>query len=140
MNMENKKGIIDMIYELKKKCSKIDYQLMCELNLSQSELQFFLALGSCKSISSNELSKHMELSASRISRVVDKLVNNGYLIRDIDPNDRRAITLQLTGKGIEIKETITTKRSECESRVLEALSGEDINDFRNLIKQIVVKL
>jgi len=138
--MENKISVIDMIYELKKKCSQIDNQLMNELNLSQSELQFFLALGSCKSISSNELSTHMELSASRISRVVDKLVNNGYLNREIDAKDRRAIILELTSKGEETKETITKKRSECEARVLDALSGKDINDFRSLVKQIIVKL
>jgi DNA-binding MarR family transcriptional regulator len=138
--MENKIGVIDMIYELKKKCSKIDNQLMRELDLSQSELQFFLALGNCKSISSNELSKHMELSASRISRVVDKLVINGYLNRDIDSKDRRAITLALTSKGLETKDIITNKRKECETRVLDSLSGEDAASFRKLVKQIIVKL
>jgi DNA-binding MarR family transcriptional regulator len=138
--MENKIGVIDMIYELKKKCSKIDNQLMCELNLSQSELQFFLALGNCKSICSNELSKHMELSASRISRVVDKLVINGYLNRDIDSKDRRAITLALTSKGLETKDIITNKRKECETKVLDSLSGEDAANFRKLVKQIIVKI
>lgn len=129
-----------MIYELKKKCSKIDEKLINELNLSRSELQFFLALGNCKSINSNELSKHMELSASRISRVVDKLVNNGYLTRDIDSKDRRAIILALTKKGVDTKEIITKKRRECEAKVLEALSGEEVDNFRSLVKQIIVNL
>ena len=90
--MGTSSGIMGIIYELKKKCSQVDQKLMDELKISQSELQFFSALDNCQGISSPELAKNMALSLSRISRVVDKLVINGYLDRKTDDLARRTTT------------------------------------------------
>jgi MarR family transcriptional regulator, organic hydroperoxide resistance regulator len=133
-------GILSMVYEMKKKCARIDQQLMEELKLSQSELLFFSALNNCQGISSPELAKNMGLSFSRISRVVDKLVVNGYLDRNTDSKDRRAITLCLTPKGKMIRNKIDEVRNDCESRLIGAISSAEIEQFREIISKIVKNL
>ena len=40
--MKTSLGIMNMVYEMKKKCLQADQQLMEDLNISQSELLFFL--------------------------------------------------------------------------------------------------
>jgi DNA-binding MarR family transcriptional regulator len=130
-------GIMGIIYQMKKKCAHIDQKLMDEMNLTQSELLFFSSLNECKGISSNELSRVMGLSPSRVSRVVDKLVLCGYLDRTIDANDRRAITLCLTVKGKEIKHKIDKERQKCEKQVLKVLPNEEIEKFREIIDKII---
>jgi DNA-binding MarR family transcriptional regulator len=116
--MEATPGILAMVFEMKKKCAQVDQQLMDELNLSQSELLFFSALDNCQGLRSPELARNMGLSPSRVSRVIDKLVVNGYLDRNTDASDRRAITLCLTSKGKSIRNKIGKVRDECESRLL----------------------
>ena len=135
--METTPGILSMVYEMKKKCANIDQQLMEELNISQSELLFFSSLDNCQGLSSPELAKNMGLSLSRISRVVDKLVVNGYLDRSADTTDRRAITLCLTAKGKVIRSKIDEVRNECEARLLEAIPSEEIERLRDIISKIV---
>jgi len=135
--METTPGILSMVYEMKKKCANIDQQLMDELNISQSELLFFSSLDNCQGLSSPELAKNMGLSLSRISRVVDKLVVNGYLDRNADTTDRRAITLCLTAKGKVIRSKIDEVRNECEARLLEAIPSEEIERLRDIISKIV---
>lgn len=135
--MESTKGILSMVYEMKKKCAEVDQQLMEDLNISQSELLFFSALDNCQGISSPELSRSMGLSLSRISRVVDKLVVNGYLDRNTDSADRRAITLCLTPKGKTVRNKIDDVRNECEARLLEAIPSDEIVKFREIISKIV---
>ncbi len=135
--MEISSGIMGIVYEMKKKCAYIDQQLMDELNLSQSELLFFSSLDSCKLINSNELAKNMGLSASRVSRVVDKLVVGGYLDRDIDSSDRRAITLCLTTKGKEIKAMIDRERTQCEEKLLKVIPNEELEKLRQIIGKII---
>jgi DNA-binding MarR family transcriptional regulator len=135
--METTSGIMSMVYEMKKKCANIDQQLMDDLNISQSELLFFSSLDSCQGLSSPELAKNMGLSLSRISRVVDKLVVNGYLDRNADTTDRRAITLCLTAKGKVVRNKIDEVRSECEARLLETISTEEAERFRDVISKIV---
>lgn len=129
-----------MIYELKKKCSQSDQRLMRDLKISQSELLFFSALDNCQGISSPELAKNMGLSLSRISRIVDKLVINGYLDRNADTTDRRAIKLCLTPKGKSIRNKIDKSRNECEERLLEIIPSEDITRFEQIFSQIVLNM
>jgi DNA-binding MarR family transcriptional regulator len=80
------------------------------------------------------------LSLLRINRVVDKLVVNGYLDRNTDIADRRAITLCLTAKGKVIRSKIDAVRNECESRLLEAIPSEEIERLRDVISKIVKKM
>ena len=138
--METTSGILSMIYEMKKQCAKVDQLLMDDLNISQSELLFFSALDTCKGLNSPELAKNMGLSASRVSRVVDKLVVNGYLDRNTDVSDRRAITLCLTPKGKVIRSKIDKVRNECEARLLGSIPSEEVEQFREIISKIVLNM
>ncbi len=138
--MGTSSGIMGIIYELKKKCSQVDQKLMDELKISQSELQFFSALDNCQGISSPELAKNMALSLSRISRVVDKLVINGYLDRKTDDLDRRAIRLCLTPKGKAIRSKIDKVRNECEERLLDIIPSAEVEHFEKLFSQMVSKM
>lgn len=135
--MEIASGIMGIVYEMKKKCAHVDQRLMDELNLSQSEFLFFSSLDSCQVISSNELSRSMGLSASRVSRVVDKLVINGFLDRNTDSSDRRAITLCLTQKGKEIKSMIDRERLKCEEQLLQVIPSEEVEKLREIIGKII---
>lgn len=135
--MEAGKGIMGLVYEMRKKCVAIDNQLMAKLNLSQSELLFFSSLDQCTGISSPELARNMGLSPSRISRVIEKLVVDGYLDRDVDKSDRRAITLCLTDRGRMIQSEITKGRQECEARLLNAVPEPDIEKFREIIGRMI---
>ncbi len=138
--MENKSEILSLVYEMKKKCGDLDIQLMEHLNLSQSELLFFASLDQCTGISSPELARNMGLSPSRISRVIEKLVVDGYLDRNVDKSDRRAITLCLTEEGRKIRAEIERSRSECESRLVRALPESDLDKFREIIGKMIKEM
>ena len=132
--------ILDLVFEMKKKCAAIDNQLMMQLHLSQSELLFFSSLDQCTGISSPELAKNMGLSPSRISRVIEKLVVDGYLDRNIDKSDRRAITLCLTEDGKKIRAKIDKNRQDCESRLMKALPDSEVERFREIIGKMIKEL
>lgn len=135
--MEKGSEVLGLIYEMKKKCAAIDNRLMEHLNLSQSELLFFSSLDQCTGISSPELAKNMGLSPSRISSVIEKLVVDGYLDRNIDKTDRRAITLCLTDEGKKIRAEIDKNRQECEARLLNVLPQSDVEKFREIISKMI---
>lgn len=138
--MENNPGLMSLIYDLKKKCSQVDQRLMDDLKISQSELLFFSALDNCQGISSPELAKNMGLSLSRISRIVDKLVINGYLDRKADEVDRRAIRLCLTPRGKVIRSKIDKVRNECEDRLLAIIPSTELQQFEKIFSEIVLKM
>ena len=125
---------------MKKKCGQTDQQLMDDLKISQSELLFFSALNDCQGINSPELAKNMGLSLSRVSRVVDKLVVNGFLDRNSDTADRRAITLCLTPKGKDIRSKIDKVRNECEARLLDTIPADEMNLFKEIFSKFITNM
>ena len=50
------------------------------------------------------ISERFELTPAAASQMVDKLVQSGYIVREEDPNDRRAKLLKLTDKGRQLIE------------------------------------
>jgi DNA-binding MarR family transcriptional regulator len=46
-----------------------------------------------------ELSTHIKLSNGNVTTIVDRLVKDGLVIREDDPQDRRVVTVRLSDKG-----------------------------------------
>lgn len=128
--------LLEMVFTLKKKCAEMDEKILEELNLHQSELLFFTTLGQCEELTSATLGKEMKLSPSRVSRIVDKLVNNGYLKRETASVDRRAIQLELTTKGREVYNRINEFRKSCEVGLMSVLSEQEATQFRTILEKI----
>lgn len=80
----------------------------CGITLSQS--YSIVEIGRAGTMSVNLLAEILGVDKSTVSRSVDKLVNNGVLVRDTDPEDRRSVTLRLSDKGQAVFEEIE-KRS-----------------------------
>jgi DNA-binding MarR family transcriptional regulator len=129
--------LIDLIYQLKGKCAANDVEFIQDLNISQAEYTLFLAICHCNSLNVKEISEETALSTSRISRIIDKAVNNGYLNRSADSNDRRLLNLELTEKGKKIKEKIENYRQECENRLQNGLSSEEIEYFKTKFSKVL---
>ena len=50
----------------------------------------------------NQLAREVVLSPTAMSRFVDRVEREGYVERDPDPDDRRALQIVITDKGIEL--------------------------------------
>lgn len=63
-------------------------------------------IGRGNQISLNELSDVLGLDKSTLSRTINNLVEGDLVIREIHPEDRRYITIELTEKGKEVFRSI----------------------------------
>lgn len=87
-------------------------------------------------IRQKELAEKAGINASSTSEVVTKLEDDGYLVRTIDPNDKRATVLKLTEMGSVRAEEI---RSERES-FLDDYFGRLSDDEKQTLSDILDKL
>src|SRR5215831_1832002 len=53
-------------------------------------------------ISLNDLAKAEQVKPPTMSRIVDALVRDGFVKREVDSTDRRAVTISATNKGTRI--------------------------------------
>jgi len=119
------KSLVDLIIELKKGCVEDEEQIRTLCHISLAEYKAVMEIDTTERITCNVLSKKMELSPSRGSRIIDGLVRKKYLIRMTNSKDRRSFVLSLSPKGTKIKEQIKRERNNCERRIREKLSTKE---------------
>lgn len=132
-----KEEVLDLIYRLKAGCIASEMRIMEEIGLSPAEYNGIAAINAGECISGSAVSRKMQLSPSRGSRVIDKMVKNGYLVRKNDEADRRKCTVTLAPKGVDIKEKIDTLKLHCDTRIRERLSEKEMEAFTDAMKKVV---
>lgn len=80
-------------------------------------------------ISLNDLARAEQVRPPTMSRIVDALEDAGLAKRTVNPDDRRAITIEATKKGTEMLQQGRRRRVEMLARRLAGLSREELRDL-----------
>ncbi|MBK9924580.1 MAG: MarR family transcriptional regulator [Anaerolineales bacterium] len=72
------------------------------IGLSMPQFGVMMQLHHRGAFGMSEVSERFEITPAAASQLVDKLVQNGFILREEDPNDRRAKLLNLTDKGRDV--------------------------------------
>jgi len=93
----------DLTFELLEHC-QVKREKMAEmLHLTVAEFKLIRGFRGSETLSVNELAKRVELSSSRLTRIIDGLVAKGLVRREIGLRDRRVMEISLTPKGKKIE-------------------------------------
>jgi DNA-binding MarR family transcriptional regulator len=71
-------------------------------DLSWYDLLWALYSQPARRLRVNELAREVVLSPTAMSRFVDRVEKAGYVRREPDPNDRRALQIAITDEGIDL--------------------------------------
>ncbi|MFV3292571.1 MarR family winged helix-turn-helix transcriptional regulator [Pseudomonas sp. NY11955] len=82
------------------------------------------------------LAEEMFLDKSTASRVVDTLERKGYVTRIDDPEDRRAVRVQVTEAGISLYERIRTDLIAEEKEMISGMTPEVRQGALTLLRQL----
>lgn len=104
---------------------------------AQMGILFLLQKGNLRPMS--ELGKLLEIDNSTITGLVDRLEKSGFVERSADPTDRRKwlISITETGDGEINQAKIIVK--EVNRKVQEGFSEDEINSFRKVLGDFLVK-
>jgi len=120
------KSIIDLIIKLKKFCMEDEEQIRTICKVSLAEYKGIIVINEGERLTCNLLSKKMGLSPSRGSRIIDNLVKKEYLLRMVNPEDRRSFVISLSSRGARLKSQIEQERNSCERRIRNKLSAKEV--------------
>ena len=101
----------------------------CDMTLSQCNA--LIEVGRAGVLSVNQLADRLNLDKSTASRVSDKLVLDGQLLRQEDPNDRRYVVLKLTERG---SQTYTNLENRMTAYFEEVMAGVDPAEREMMLK------
>ncbi len=112
----------------------------CGQPLSVSEAHALLELSRLHGCSQTELGKILQLEKSTVSRLVNQLKLKGWVERDRDPDDGRAVRLRLTAQGQRVAGQVAAARAAHFARIVEGIPPAErdavIAAFQTVVKAL----
>ncbi len=90
-----------------------------------------------RSMQAGDLAKNLSLSATSLTRVLERLENRQLVERSIDKEDRRRIWVSLTPQGRNMLDTIKPWHDSPLARALDSLPQETLDQISEVATQIV---
>lgn len=91
--------LANLTFSLLANCQEKEVRLAELHGLTQAEFRCLRLFGKDESLNNKQIAERMNLSPSRLTRIIDGLVKKEYINREIDPNDRRNMRVTLSKRG-----------------------------------------
>jgi MarR family transcriptional regulator, organic hydroperoxide resistance regulator len=106
---------------------------LADLSLSAAEINALANLGESGTLSVRQLSERTGTRASTLTGLLDRLESRGYLMREVDPADRRSFRLPLTDLGQETAARALAAISALEREALSRLDATQLAGYRAVV-------
>ncbi len=107
-------------------------------DISMREYDVLYTLAKCREpLRLAELNRHVLLSQPALSRMVDRLVERGLVLREADPRDGRGVRLSLTTAGREAQREVGQRHARDVARAMTArLMADDLAALTALCRRL----
>ena len=108
-------------------------------DFSRREYDVLYTLSKCpEPIRQTDLNRHVLLSQPALSRMVDRLADQGLVERVVDPGDRRGLLLSLTEEGRAVQRRIGRRHGRSVAReMLGRLTPDELRQLEELCRKLV---
>ncbi|ALS23436.1 MULTISPECIES: MarR family winged helix-turn-helix transcriptional regulator [Paenibacillus] len=111
-----------------------------DLSLTGPQMMILFTISSSGRCPVGQLAQKMEVTPGAISVMIDRLVNNGFVVRKYDPKDRRVVLLEITGQGREALEKIREVRTAQIKQYLAYLEPDELDLFLHSFEKIAAHI
>jgi DNA-binding MarR family transcriptional regulator len=115
-------------------------RLAAESRLSAREFMALSALwrsGPPFALNPMQMLEEYLIPAATLTRKIDRLESLGLVERKSDPNDRRAILVQLTARGHEVVDDVVI-RQRTSQKVIERLNKPELKNLNQLLRKLLL--
>jgi DNA-binding MarR family transcriptional regulator len=113
--------IAELTFQLLANCQEKEERLAGLLKIHVSEFRCIRAFRGDHILPVKTLVERINLSGSRLTRILGSLEKGGYLRRVIDERDRRSITVHLSKKGIELSRKLEERYLQIHEEILDGI-------------------
>lgn len=92
-----------------------------------------------KRLGIRDVAETLGVTSSAATQLVDGLVQSGFIVRRVNPKDRRSVLLELTKKGNRHLEESVTERVAEMADVFDALTDKELAEYLRLQMKILSK-
>ena len=82
---------------------------------------------------SGEIGKHLVTRVPDVTRLLDRMADKGWLVRERDATNRRVVRAKLTEIGIQLVESVHTSMEALEKEQLAHMTDSDKRELKRLL-------
>jgi DNA-binding MarR family transcriptional regulator len=129
-------NLLESFRTVHRKMAKVIQSMTSDLNITYTQLIILGMVKEHEGFSIKELSGLMGMSSSAATQQVDSLVKKGYLVREGNLTDRRAIKIRLSNEMLARFGEIKKHQMERLITLFETLSDQEIQTYCRLSQKI----
>ncbi len=128
------------VYQLVRAYELCDQMCMGQYRVTASQGYTILTLPESESMTMNALSEAMGLANSTMTRMIDQLVDKGFVRREADNEDRRVVRVGLTAQGQETRRNLEQAQQYFFGLVLTEIPREEQHGILQVLERVVAAI
>jgi MarR family 2-MHQ and catechol resistance regulon transcriptional repressor len=129
--------IAELICDLTRNCNIKEEYFASSFNLSPTEVRLLKLFAFENSYSIKDIRNKLNLTAGRITHVLQSLEAKKLLIRIPDSNDKRNINVKLLPKAVPLIQNLHENYKKLYGDILKNVNGTEMNDIYLSLKILV---
>lgn len=110
------------------------------MNLRVSQAQALMRLNALGPMSPGELARSLCHDGGAMTRLLDQLEERGYLSRHPDPDDRRALRIELSVSGRELSRQLVASSARVLDRAQRRLDATERGQLTDYLQRVLATL
>ncbi|MFZ1243295.1 MAG: MarR family transcriptional regulator [Candidatus Saccharimonas sp.] len=135
---ENIENIAHSFYELKRFMHDTFREVSDEFGVPPTGQHVVLLIGRQPNMTIGDLARELGVTRGAATQIVDGLERDGFVVRQIDEQDRRIVRLALSTSSSQQLEQLHRRMGECFVQMLGELSNEEIAQLRVVLHKIIM--
>jgi DNA-binding MarR family transcriptional regulator len=107
------------------------------LHCSLSHLEVLHYIADRDNPSMKDIAGHLQITPPSVTSIVETMVEQGLVKRDVSAGDRRTVRVTLTPKATKLAATLQAKKKKLLMLMLQKLSTEQKQQLSDIIKTLV---
>ena len=142
MDNQNENELFNLVTEINELTYSMDARLIKERqslfneDLSTKQVILMDLVKKESRLSINQLAELMNVTSSAVSQIVSKLEREKYLLRTINPNNRREIIVQLDERGHHYYSKEEEINKEIVNRFYSRMKMEEVIQLRDILAKL----
>ncbi len=135
-NYNPEKSVGFLIYEVSRLMRRDFDARVQTLGLTTVQWRAIAHLARQEGCNQTVLAEQLEVKPITLTRLLDRLVESGWIVRQPDPKDRRAVQLHLTEKARPLIKTMQEKSLLTRAAALQGVSEDDFEVLFTTLKKM----
>ena len=108
-----------------------------DFGITRVQWAALISINNSENLIQAQLAQMMNIKASTVVRIIDRMEVNGLITRSERPKDRRKIILSITKKGVDYVNRLSSKVVDVNKSIIKNVTKEELDVFNNIREKIM---